>query len=90
MRFDVLVAFAVLIAAIAFKVSLMEWCILILLISLVFMAEIFNTAIENIVDFICPRFDLRAKKIKDLSCGAVLIICIGSAIVGLMIFLPYL
>lgn len=90
MRFDLCMGLLVIIAGLIFQVSMIEWCLLILLIGLVLMAEMINTAIENIVDFICPHYDLRAKKIKDIACGAVLVICIASAIIGLLIFVPYL
>lgn len=90
MCFDIFVGLMVVVIASILKVSKLEWCLLILMIGLVLMAEIFNTAIENIVDFICPHYDLKAKKIKDLSCGAVLVICMACACVGLLIFIPYL
>ena len=90
MRFDVLMGLIVLVAGVYFKITNTQWCILFLTIGVVLMAEIFNTAIENIVDFICPHYDLRAKKIKDLSCGAVLVICLSAIGVGLFIFIPYL
>lgn len=90
MRFDVLMGLIVLVAGVYFKITSTQWCILFLTIGVVLMAEIFNTAIENIVDFICPYYDLRAKKIKDLSCGAVLVICLSAIGVGLSIFIPYL
>ena len=37
------------------KISIIEWSLLIGIIALVFMAEIFNSAIENLADHISPR-----------------------------------
>ena len=50
--------------------------------------ELFNTAIETIVDMVCPNKDNMAKKAKDISAGAVLMNAIMSLIIGILIFLP--
>lgn len=78
----------VIIAGIILKISYFEWIICIILFSLVISAELFNCAIENIMDFIHEDYDPKIKIIKDASAGAVLILAIGSAIIGLMIFIP--
>lgn len=67
-----------------------QWCLLILSMTLVHAAEAFNTAIENIVNFISPQHHHLAEKIKDLSAGAVLLSAIGAALTGLIIFFPLL
>ncbi|WP_421919047.1 diacylglycerol kinase family protein [Marinifilum sp.] len=51
---------------------------------------LFNTAIENICDFIHPDYHDKIKKIKDISAAAVLIGAITALLVGLLIFLPKL
>lgn len=70
------------------KISITEWCFVTLCITLVIMAEAFNTAIENLTDLVSPDFHPLAGKTKDLAAGAVLIFSIGAVIVGLLIFLP--
>ena len=55
---------------------------------LVISAELFNTAIENIVDMVCPEKNEKAKLIKDISAGAVLVLAIGAGIIGIIIFVP--
>lgn len=50
--------------------------------------ELINTAIETTVDIAMPHKNEKAKLAKDISAGAVLILAIGSAIVGFIIFLP--
>lgn len=62
-----------------------EWIIIILMIGIVITMEFLNSAIEQIVDFICPQYDVRAKKIKDYAAAAVLVISICAAIIGLLI-----
>lgn len=73
-----------------FGVSRLEWLAIILCIVLVLSAELFNTAIESVVDLVSPAYHQLAKVAKDTAAGAVLVLAIGSAIVGLLIFLPYL
>jgi undecaprenol kinase/diacylglycerol kinase (ATP) len=50
--------------------------------------ELLNTAIENLVDIIAFKYNYNAKKIKDISAAATLILTITSVIVGLIIFIP--
>ena len=56
--------------------------------ALVIGGELFNTAIEIIVDIAMPNFNEKAKKAKDISAGAVLVLAIASAIIGFIIFVP--
>lgn len=67
-----------------------EWLITLLLIGAVWMAEIFNTAIEKLADRITKENDPLIGHAKDLSAGAVLIICISAVIVALVVYMPYL
>lgn len=90
LQYDACIALIVVICGCFFKVTLQEWCFLIFAISQVLIAEMVNTLVENIVDVLFPMYHSTAKKIKDMSCGMVLIACIFSAILGLMIFIPYL
>ena len=69
------------------KLNLTEWCIVTLAIALVIGAELFNTAIETIVDMVSPEKNPKAKLAKDISAAAVLCFAIGATIVGVVIFL---
>ena len=79
---------AVIIAGFVFTVSITEWCILTMLIAAVWCAEALNAAIERNVDLVTAEKKPLAKEAKDLAAGAVLILAIASAVIGLMIFLP--
>lgn len=70
-----------------FKISLFEWLILSITIFLVLFAEFMNTAIETTIDLITEEYNEKAKIIKDVAAGAVLITAVNSIIVGLIIFL---
>ena len=76
--------------AIWLKISFLEWSLIVFCVGFVFVAEIFNTAIENICDFISPQRHAMIKRIKDLSAAAVLFSAITSLIIGSLIFLPKL
>jgi diacylglycerol kinase len=90
MVFHVAAAIAVLLANYFLEVSRMEWVVTILLIGLAWTAEIFNTAIEKLADRVTRENDPLIGHVKDLSAGAVLVICLIAAICGLIIYLPYL
>ncbi|MGE4514616.1 MAG: diacylglycerol kinase family protein, partial [Chryseobacterium sp.] len=53
-------------------------------------AEIFNTAIEKLCDFIHPEFDKRIGFIKDISAGAVFLMTVLSIVVGILIYSKYI
>ncbi|TXK51343.1 diacylglycerol kinase family protein [Pontibacter qinzhouensis] len=89
MRLHVLLAVGVVVAGFLFGVTATEWCLLVGCMGVVFMAEIFNTAIETVVNLVSPDFHPLAGKAKDLAAGAVLAAAIMAAVVGLIIFLPY-
>lgn len=87
-KVHIFIMFFVIISGFYFRISILEWFICIILFSIVIAGEIFNTAIENLVDFICPDKNEKARIIKDSSAGAVLVLAIGSAIIGFIIFIP--
>lgn len=88
MKIHVFIMILVVIAAIWFRLSFMEWIACIIMISLVICAELFNTAIETVVDMIMPEKNEKAKLAKDIAAGAVLVLALGSVAVGLIIFIP--
>jgi undecaprenol kinase/diacylglycerol kinase (ATP) len=71
-----------------FQLSNPEWIFITICIAFVFFAELLNSSIENIADFISPEKHPTIKKVKDLAAAAVLVSAISSVIIGLIIFLP--
>ncbi|MFT6336625.1 MAG: diacylglycerol kinase (ATP) [Saprospiraceae bacterium] len=71
-----------------FEISNAEWVAVVLCIGMVISAEIFNTAIEHIANFVQPNQDERIKHIKDLGAAAVFMSALSAFIVGLIIYLP--
>lgn len=72
------------------SVSRMEWVSLLLAIALVVLAEILNTALEKIADFVQPEKDARIKIIKDLAAAGVLWCVIIAVVIGGIVFTPYI
>ena len=70
------------------RISTGEWLVIILVIGLVFSAELINSAVENLSDSLKPGFDEGIKRAKDYSAASVLVAAIISLISGLLIFLP--
>jgi len=63
---------------------------LIIVTGFVWVAEIFNTAIEKIMDFIAPGYHPEVKRIKDLAAAAVLVAAFIALVTGALIFIPKL
>jgi diacylglycerol kinase (ATP) len=80
---------AVLAAGFYFYVSSTEWIALILAITIVWVAEALNTALEYLCDVVSPEFHPLVRRSKDIAAGAVLIAAMGAAAVGLIVFLPH-
>lgn len=70
------------------QLSPIKWAIIIFLIGLIISSELMNTAIENVVDMVSFKFNFNAKKIKDVSAAATLVLAITAIIIGLLIFIP--
>ena len=73
-----------------FHITRMEWIAVLLCIGMVIGAEMFNSAVERIVDLVSPQRHPLAGQIKDIAAGAVLVCALTAMIVGLIIFVPYL
>ena len=67
-----------------------EWIWISLAVVGVWVAELFNSALERITDLVSPQQNELAKKAKDYAAGAVLMMAIWAMIVFLIIALPHL
>lgn len=65
-----------------------EWLLLLFTISFVLIMELFNTALEAIVNLVSPEVRPNAKIAKDVSAGAVLLSAGVAVLVGVRLFLP--
>ena len=81
---------AVLAGGLALGVTPGDWRWLTLAIGLVWSAEAFNTAVEQLGDLAGPGPNDKVKAAKDVAAGAVLVAAIAAAAIGAVTFLPYL
>ena len=88
MKIHVFIMILVISAGIILKINKYEWIVCILCFATVIGGELFNTAIETVVDIVMPYKNEKAKLAKDVSAGAVLILAMGAVICGLIIFVP--
>ncbi|WP_299325493.1 diacylglycerol kinase family protein [Maribacter sp. BPC-D8] len=87
-KIQVFIAIVMTAAGFYYDISSTEWILQIFAIAIVLGIEGMNTAVEKIADYIQPEFDVKIGFIKDISAGAVMLVSIASAIVGLIIYLP--
>lgn len=90
LKFHLLAALLVIIAGFILNISQRDWILVSLLIGLVISVELTNTAIETVVDAFVDKEHPGAKLAKDISAGAVLVVVITAAAVGIIVFLHYL
>ena len=88
MKIHIMIMILVIITGVLLKINKNEWIICIICFSIVISGELFNTAIELVVDIAMPYKNEKAKNAKDVSASAVLVLAVGSAIIGLIIFIP--
>ncbi len=86
MRIHVAAAIIVLIAALFFRVSRLEFLVLMLTIAFVLGTELVNTAVEATIDVATQTFDPIAKIGKDVAAGAVFVSAVCAVVVGYVIF----
>ncbi|MBX3118588.1 MAG: diacylglycerol kinase [Fimbriimonadaceae bacterium] len=87
MRFHVYMVIAVIIMGAFFGFRLREMMVLLFTISLVLVAEMFNSAIEATVDLVQPSYHPLARFAKDIAAGAVMITTIIALVIGSLILL---
>jgi len=65
-----------------FKLKGIELVALCITITLVFMAEIFNTAIEMLMDMLRIKYHTRIKLVKDIAAAVVVLTCLNALAIG--------
>ena len=78
-------AFAVA-AGLVIGLDLVSWAVILLCCAVVIMAELFNTAIETVVDLVSPEFHPLAGRAKDIAAAAVWFLSFVVAIVGVLVY----
>ena len=86
MRIHLVSAIGVMVFSTFFNMSAVEYTILVLTISLVMMSEMFNSAIEGLIDLCAKEYNTTAKAAKDIAAGGVLIVAMAAVVVGCILF----
>jgi diacylglycerol kinase len=89
-RIHLLAALLAVILGVVLHLSPGEWTALVLVIVMVFVAEILNSALEALSDIISPEHHKSVKRAKDYAASAVLLAALASLVVGGILFLPKL
>ncbi len=89
-RIQIAIAFIVFIVMFILPLHYLERISLVLVICFVLGLELLNSQLERVCDLITKDYDLRIKRIKDLSAAAVLIASLDALLVGLFILLSHL
>lgn len=69
-----------------FNLKGLELIALCITITLVFMAEIFNTAIEMLMDMLSAKYHIRIKLVKDIAAAIVLLASLNAVAIGYVLF----
>jgi diacylglycerol kinase (ATP) len=86
MKLHITAAAMILILSLFYDLTRTEFLIVCITIALVFICELFNTAIEVVIDTLIGIYHPKAKVVKDTAAGAVFISAILSILVGYFIF----
>lgn len=86
MKFHFFVAFFVLLIGLVIELSKVEILFLLLVITLVIVTELINTALEKTVDLAMPDRHPLAKIAKDVAAASVLVTAVFAAVTGMIIF----
>lgn len=76
--------------ALVLGLTRLEWALLTGAVGLVWLAELFNTAFETLVDLVSPEHHQLAGATKDLAAAAVVVAALTALLIGLLLFLPRL
>lgn len=90
MKIHVFAAIVVFILSLLFDISKTEFMIVCIAVSMVIVSELFNTAIEEIVDMITTGYHPKVKIIKDVAAGAVMASTFFAVIIGYFVFFEHM
>ena len=89
-RIHVCIAVLAIVMGVVLHISAVEFALIFVAITGVFIAEMFNTVFELCIDLASPDYHPLAKIAKDVAAGAVLLSAMLSVVIGLFVFGPHL
>lgn len=89
-RVMLIIALIVVGAMLYFPTSRLEKVVLLAAVFAVLVLELLNSVVERVMDFLSPEYNEQARLVKDLMAAIVLLASIGVAVIGIIIFFPYI
>lgn len=89
LRYHLYSAAAILILCYILGISRNDFLMISIMVIIVLVAELFNTAVETMVNILSPEHSEKARIAKDVAAGAVLTTAFGAAVIGYIILMPY-
>jgi undecaprenol kinase len=89
-KIQVLVGSVVVVLAFTFPLLAWEQIVILMLVGFVLIMELINSVLERLVDSFRSRVHPVVRDIKDIMAAAVLLASLFAAVIGLIIFIPYL
>jgi len=89
-RVHVSIAILAIVSGIGLHISAVEFALVFVAITSVFIAEMFNTVIELCIDIASPDYHPLAKIAKDVAAGGVLLSALLAVVIGLFVFVPHI
>lgn len=86
MRFHIIASFYVILFSFFYELTKAQWGVVLLLISSVMTAEIFNTSLEEICNLNTESYNPIVKIAKDVAAGAVLILSIAAVAIAFLFY----
>jgi len=88
-RIHLVISIAVILLGFFLKISKQDWCLIVLAMMIVWVAEGLNTAIEFLSDTVSEKYHPLIEKAKDIAAGAVLLAALSAAVIGVLVFVSY-
>ena len=80
------VGIAAIVGGIALQLSLVEMVTIVVCVTLVLAAELFNSALEQLARAVTNEFDVSIERALNIASGAVLVTSVGAAVIGVLLF----
>ncbi len=90
LKIQTIIGIIIVICGLYFRLTYIQWCLVIFAIGLVILMELINSAVERITDVLKPRINSYVKDIKDIMAAIVFVSALIAIAIGLAVFLPYL
>lgn len=89
-RVHLVLTLVVILLGVLLKINSIEWSLIVMAIGMVFIAELLNTAVEKLADFVEPNTNKTIGEIKDYGAAAVLTAALVAIVLGSIVFIPKL